>query len=136
MAEYSSKKIAYHHPAKPSAGLFDRIILAIQREKELRQGKKILTSFVFLLFFSCATIPFSFILFTQQWQKSEIFYFIYTALENLRVFFSLWQDFLLSIVEALPITGTILFAINLALFVFTIRLFLHKKNLLFKYLLK
>ena len=121
-------------PATLPSGLFDRIILAIQKEKELKQAKRILLGFVSLLIISITTIPFSFIFLLEEWQESGIFQFISIASDNFSSFFYFWQDLSLSILESFPIISTILFAVNLALVVFTIRLFLHRKSLLFKYL--
>ncbi len=127
-SQHSSQK-----PAPPSAGLFDKIICAITLEKELKQTKKILLFFVALLGVSVILLPFSWLFFIYQWKISGAYYFIWTAITNLDIFFSLWQDFTLSILESLPIIAITFFAINIALFLFTIRLFLYKKGMLLKY---
>lgn len=121
------------NPAKPSAGLFDRIILAITQEKEFQKTKKLLIGFVSLLCVSLLLIPFSFMYLLHQWNSSHVTYFISIATENMNMFFALWQDILLSVLESLPLLSIFLFSINLALLVFTIRLFLYKKGLLLKY---
>jgi len=125
-------------PAEPAVGLFDRIILAIKREKEIRQTRSLLFSFLSLLIVSFGAMPFSFIFFVEEWRASGIGYFISTstsvAMSNMGVFINLWQDFFMSILEALPVFGVIIFAVNIALVLFTVRLFLYKKGLLLKFI--
>ena len=130
------KVFSYLKPAEPTVGLFDRIILAIKREQESRHTKRLLFGFLFLLLVSFVGMPFSWLIFKSQIETSGISYFIAAAASNFNVFLTLWQDFGLAILESLPITGIIIFALNLALAVWTLRLFLHKKRLLFGYLLQ
>ena len=118
-------------PADSSAGLFERIILAIKEEQELRQSRKILYFFLIILGVSFGALPFSVRFFISEWSHSGILYFLYVAAENSVLFLSLWQDFLLSIIESLPMMATVLFSLNLMLLLFTVRLFLYKKSQLF-----
>jgi hypothetical protein len=115
------------------AGLFDGICLAVAKECELRQTRNILFVFLFLLLASLLALPFSLSFLMAQWQTSGIGYFIGAAASNPGAFFSLWPDFSLSIIEALPLEGIILFSINLALLLFTVRLFLHRQGLILTY---
>ncbi len=124
----------YREPAAPVAGLFDKIILAVREEVEFKKTGSVLLIFTILLVASVLALPFSWLFFMHQWQASAVYYFILSALTNLPVFFHAWQDFSLSILEALPVTSLALFAVNLALFIFCIRLFLYKKGALLKYL--
>jgi len=126
---------SYLEPPEPSAGLFDRIILAIRREQELRNTKKLVFGFLVLLIVSFAAAPFSWTLLTGQIQDSGMLQFIEVALSDLGAFFVSWQDFSLAIAESLPIMGITIFIVNMILAVFTIRLFLYKKRLLVGYLL-
>ncbi len=128
-----SDKFFKNKPAKPNAGLFDKIISAIKREKETKQTRKILLAFLCLLAISVVSLPFSWSVFTEQWRASRVAYYMSTAFVNFNVFPVLWQNFTLSVLESLPIMAITLFAVNLALAVFTLRLFLHKKQLLFRY---
>ena len=121
-------------PAQPSAGLFDRIISAIQQEKEFKQTKKLLALFTSLLLVSAISMPFSSAYLLNQWNESAIPHFISTALQNLDLLWAIWQDVSMSILESLPLVSILLFTLNLALLVFTVRLFLHKKGLLLRYL--
>jgi hypothetical protein len=63
-----------------------------------------------------------------------IFYFISAAASDFGVFFALWQDFGSAILESLPVAAITVFTINVALILFTVRLFLHRKKLLLSYL--
>ncbi len=114
--------------ARPCAGLFDRIIAAIKREEECKQTRKWLFIFISLFIISIFSIPFSLAYFIYQWNSSGIGYFISAGAENLNMFFVIWQDVALSILESLPITGILLFSVNMALFILTVRLFLYKKG--------
>lgn len=122
------------YPAEPSAGLFDRIILAIKKEQEFRQTKKILLGFFILLIISVFSAPFSSAIFLSQIKSSGVMYFVLAAASDLSEFMTFWKDFSLAIIESLPIVGMIVFVANMALALFTLRLFLYKKQFLFKYL--
>jgi len=120
-------------PPEPALGLFDRIILAIKKERELRQTKKIFFFFAAMLFVSLAAIPFSSVMLLNEIKSSGIFYFVFTVFSDFGIFLGSWQNFGLAILESLPIAGLITFVISLGLALFTLRLFLHKKRTLFGY---
>lgn len=121
-------------PKEPPVGLFDRIIFAIRREQELRYTKRLLFGFLSLLLISLVATPISGAMLVNQVESSGISYFISTAISDLGTFFALCQDFGLAILESLPVIGMITFLLSLAISVFTLRLFLHRKRLLFGYL--
>lgn len=120
----------------PPAGLFEKIILAIKQEQELRQTRKILSIFLSLLIISVVALPISAIMLAAQIENSGILYFISTMISDMGHSLALWQDFSLAILESLPITGMLSFAISLGIFAFTLRLFLCRKKLLIKYLIQ
>lgn len=124
----SEKKPAMH------TGLFDRIISAINQEQEFRNSRKLFFLFFILLIISVSSAPFSWSIMTGQIKYSGVYYFISVAISDLGSFFAFWQDFLMAIVESLPIIAIIIFTINIALALFTLRLFLYKKQFLFRYL--
>ncbi len=128
------KLFTHLKPAEPSAGLFDRIILAIKREQELQHTKRLAFSFLFLLIISLTAAPFSWTILVKQVESSGILYFISAAISDFNTFIAFWQDFGLAIFESLPTVGIIVFAINIALALFTLRLFLYKKQFLLRYL--
>ena len=135
MRQDYEKLFSHLTPAEPPAGLFDRIILAIKREQELQQTKRLLFGFLFLLVVSFIATPFSWTILINQIESSGISYFISTALSDFGTFIALWQDFSLAILESLPIMGIVAFAISLGMTLFTLRLFLHRKRLLLGYLI-
>lgn len=135
MREKYRKSSIHLEPAEPSAGLFDRIILAIKREQELQQTKRLLFGFSFLLVASFVIMPFSWQMLVNQVESSGISYFISTAVSDFGTFLVLWQDFGLAILESLPLTGMMFFAISLGMSIFTLRLFLHRKRLLLEYVM-
>jgi hypothetical protein len=55
-------------------------------------------------------------------------------MSDLGTFLSIWPDFVMAVAESLPVTGIVLFAVNMILAVFTLRLFLYKKRVLVGYL--
>lgn len=118
---------------EPPAGLFDKIILAIKREQELKQTKKLLFGFLFLFVASLIMIPLSWTLLIYQLEISGISYFISTALSDFGTFLTLWREFSLAILESLPIVSILVFVISVGIALFTLRLFLYKKRLLLKY---
>lgn len=119
---------------EPRAGLFDKIILAIKREQELRQTKRLLFGFLFLLVISFIAAPLSWTMLLNQIKSSGISYLVSTAVSDFRTFLTIWQDFSLAILESLPITEIITFSISFGICLFTLRLFLYRKKLLFQYL--
>ncbi|OGE98839.1 MAG: hypothetical protein A3J05_01690 [Candidatus Doudnabacteria bacterium RIFCSPLOWO2_02_FULL_48_13] len=121
-------------PPEPPAGLFDRILLAIKREQELRSSKRLAFGFLALLAVSLIATPFSWTLFSGQMAESGVLQFISVAISDLGTFLSIWPDSVMAIAESLPITGIVLFTVNMILAVFTLRLFLYKKRLLVGYL--
>jgi hypothetical protein len=78
---------------EPPKGLFDRIILAIKQEQELRKTKRLLFSFLFLLVASLVATPLSWTMLVSQVGESGILYFVSAALSDLGTFLALWQDF-------------------------------------------
>ncbi|MDP3784512.1 MAG: hypothetical protein Q8R12_00285 [bacterium] len=130
------KLFTHLEPPEPPAGLFDRIILAIRREQELRNTKRVAFGFLALLVVSLTAAPFSWTLFAGQIRDSGMFQFIEAALSDLGAFFASWQEFSLAIAESLPVAGAAIFTVNMILAVFTLRLFLYKKRLLDGYLLQ
>lgn len=129
------KLFTHLEPPQPPAGLFDRIILAIRQERESRQTRKLLCGFLFLLAVSLVATPFSFAALASEMADSGIIYFVSTAISDFGVFFALWQDFGLAILESLPIVNMAAFAISMGITLFTFRLFLHRKRLLWGYLI-
>ncbi len=129
------KLFTHLEPPEPPAGLFDRIILAIKREQELRSTKRLALGFLALLAISFTAAPFSWTFFSGQMAESGVIQFISIAISDLGTFISLWPDSIMAVAESFPVTGIVLFTINMILAVFTLRLFLYKKRLLVGYLL-
>jgi len=134
MRQDFEKLFSHLKPAEPPAGLFDRIILAIKREQESQHTRRLVFGFASLLIVSFMAVPFSLTILVGQVESSGILYFISTAVSDFGTFLIMWQDFSLAVLESLPLTGMIAFAISLSLSVFTLRLFLYRKRLLLGYL--
>ena len=135
MKQDFEKLFSHFEAPEPPAGLFEKIILAIKREQELQQTKRLLFGFLFLLVTSFIATPLSWTMLVNQVKSSGIIYFISTAVSDFGTFLAFWKDFGLAIAESLPVAGITVFVLNMILAVFTIRLFLYKKRLLVGYLL-
>ena len=120
---------------EPPTGLFDRIILAIKREQELRNTKRLVFSFLALLAVSLTAAPFSWVFFSGQMAESGVLQFMSIAVNDFATFLALWPDSIMAVAESLPVMGITIFTINMILAAFTLRLFLYKKRLLVGYLL-
>jgi hypothetical protein len=117
---------------EPPPALLDRIILAIKKEQELKKTKRLLFGFLFLFVVSLVATPLSWKMLVSQAKNSGTFYFISTAVSGFEIFLAFWKDFSLAILEVLPVTEIIFFSISLGISIFTLRLFLKNKNLIFK----
>jgi len=115
---------------EPPAGLFDRIMLAIKREQEWRNTKRLAFGFLALLLTSLATVPFSWTFLSGQIAESGVLQFISVAISDLKTFLSIWPDSVMAIAESLPVMGIAIFTLNMILVIFTLRLFLYKKRVL------
>src|SRR4030042_5035597 len=124
----NSEKIAYFEPQEPAAGLFDKIIMAIKREQELRQTRNILFTFAAFFIISVLAMIFSSLSFISQMQNSGLSYFISVAISDVGTFLTLWKEFGLAIFESLPIAGLAVFTLSLAMSIFTVRLFFYFRN--------
>jgi len=136
MRQDFEKLFSHLKPAEPPAGLFDRIIMAIKREQELRHTRRLVFDFASLLVISFTTVPFSWAMLVNQVESSGILYFLSSAINDLGIFFALRQDFGLAILESLPIMGIVAFTISIGVALFTLRLFLYRKRLLLGYLIQ
>ena len=134
-ADYE-KIFQYIESQEPPEGLFNKIILAIKKEQELQHTKRLLFGFLLLLIISIISTPFSFGLLVNQIKSSGIHYFISSAFSNFSVFITFWKEFSLAILESIPIVAVAIFILDMALVLFTLRLFLYKKRLLLNYLIK
>jgi len=118
---------------RPPRGLFERIIASIRNEEELRKTKRIAVIFLFLLVISVISLPFSWSFLSTQLTRSGFLTFLALGLSNLGAVFSLFPEFVMAVAESLPVMGLTVFILNVALVVFTIRLFLYRKRLLWHY---
>lgn len=113
-------------------GLFNRIILNIEKEERRQRARKTFFSFLFLLILSFIAVPFSWTILVGQVEKLGALYFISTALSDLNLFFNHWQVFSLAVLESIPFFGATLFIISLSLLIFTFRFFLRQRKTLWK----
>jgi hypothetical protein len=105
-------------------------MLAIKREQEWRNTKRLAFGFLAFLLISLATVPFSWTLLSGQIAESGVLQFISVAISDLKTFLSIWPDSVMAIAESLPVMGIAIFTLNMILVIFTLRLFLYKKRVL------
>jgi len=118
---------------QPPERLFDCVMLAIKDEQAKHYSQKLIGRFCCLLIISLVATSLSAIIFSRQLQSSGILYFISTAISNLKIFIALWPDFVLAILEALPLMSFVSLLLSLAISFFILRFFLYRKKLLFHY---
>ena len=119
-------------PINPPPELFDRIILAIKTEQEIQIAQKLLFGFLFLFSVSIMVLPFSWSVLINQLEKSGTISLFSVLVSDFGIFLTFWKDFSLAILEVLPVTEIIFFSISVGISIFTLRLFLKNKNLIFK----
>ena len=123
-------------PVDPPAGLFDRIVSAIQREQELQRKRRLSLAVISLLVFSFGAAPFSWIFLDGQLASSGFLYFLQVGFSDFTVLSSVWSDFSLALIESLPILAVLVFLVNALLVVFTLRLVIRlKPSLIFQSIL-
>lgn len=130
MREYLEKNLKNLKPINPPEDLFKKIILAIRKEEKLKKRRNFLIRFSFLLTLSIVSLTFSGKLLMNEIKNSGIIYYFSVLIENLNIFFKIWQNFSLAILESLPVTVITIFIANIIIFLFTIRLFLLKIKML------
>ncbi len=122
----------------PNSNLYDRIILAIQKEKEnqTNQIRKFVIFFTGLFCLSATLTITSIVQFIKAWQNSGLIYLFRTITSDFSLFLSLWKYFTLAFIESFPIINLIIFIFCLAFTTFSLRLIFYKKYLLIKTLIK
>lgn len=113
--------------AKDFQQLLSKVLVAI-RTQELRRKKQKMAGFLVLSLAIASTIPFTSQMLISQIDNSGIAYFLGSIVNDFHSFLNFWQEFILAILESLPITGLLVFAVSLEAFIFTFRLFLREKN--------
>ncbi len=135
MEKTGANKSVQNQSTEPPVGLFDRIIIAIKKEQESEHTKKTLIIFLALLVISCFAAPFSSLMFFNQVKNSGIVSFLSMIPTDFFLVLSSWREFGSALLESVPIVGIAIFTLNIILTLFAIRLFLHKKQFLLKYLI-
>ena len=107
-------------------GLFEKIILSIEREKEIQKIKRAL----FLLIIALILMPFSFKFFLVQIKESGLNLFLSLILTDFSTILTFWKDFVLTLVEFLPIFGIIFLFANVVFLLIELRTLLNKKDLI------
>ena len=133
MEEDYKKLFSYLEPFEPPGGLFEKVLLAIKKEKEFQRKKRLSFVFGILFIFSIFSVPFSAKLLIEQISISGTFYFLVTALNDFENFLLFWQDFILAIAESLPIMTITFFVINITILLFILRFFLNNRKLLVEF---
>ncbi len=108
-------------------GLLERVLARIQREKRLRSLKRQLVVFSMLAVGSSVAMVPSFQMVRTNFIESGFFNFLSLLFSDFKVVTASWQNFALSLLEALPLTGLIIF-LGLGLVFFASVLVLTKES--------
>ncbi len=127
MAKDFQQIFAYLEEKHPRQELLSQVLVGI-RKQEIRRKNQKMTGFLLLSLATAFTIPFTSQMLLNQINNSGIAYFLGSIVNDFHSFLSFWQEFILAILEALPIAGLLVFAVSLEAFIFTLRLFLREKN--------
>jgi hypothetical protein len=114
-------------PVEPPDGLFERVTLAIQKEQQRQKQRK----WLFCLFFALVALfalPFSSFLLANQIKESGVFYFFASLFMDWNLLLAFGKEYLLAILESLPITGLMLFLGNLVFILFAWRILITNKT--------
>lgn len=117
----------YLEEKTPNQELLSKVLVSI-RKQEIRRKNQKMASFLLLFLITAFTIPFTSQILISQINNSGIVYFLGAIANDFHSFLNFWQEFILAILESLPITGFLIFAVSLEVCIFTFRLFLREKN--------
>jgi len=115
--------------------LFGRIITAIRREEELKRARRKAILFLLCFGISVITAPFSLSILPVELERTGFIYYISTAASDLDVLMALWKDFLLVIVESLPLLVLAICSASIGITLFTIRMFIRDRKIISGYLI-
>jgi len=127
MTKYFQQLFSYLEEKIPSQELLPKVLVTI-RKQEIRRKNQKMIGFLLLSLVAAFTIPFTSQILINQINNSGIAYFLEAIMNDFHSFLTFWQEFILAILESLPITGFLVFAVSLEVFIFTFRLFLHEKT--------
>ncbi|MFA5392183.1 MAG: hypothetical protein WC306_00605 [Candidatus Paceibacterota bacterium] len=127
MAKDFQQLFSYLEEKTPEQELLSKVLVSIKKQEIRRKNQK-MVSFLLLSLATAFTIPFTSQMLINQINNSGIAYFLGAIVNDFHSFLSFWQTFSLAILESLPITGLLIFAVSLEAFAFTFRLFLREKN--------
>jgi len=127
MAKNFQQLFSYLEEKTPSQELLSKVLVSI-RKQEIRRKNQKMAGFLLLSLATAFTIPFTSQILISQINNSGIAYFLGAIVNDFHSFLNFWQEFILAILESLPITGLLIFAVSLEVCIFTFRLFLREKN--------
>ena len=127
MAKNFQQLFSYLEEKTPSRELLSKVLVCI-RKQEIRRKNQKMAGFLLLSLVTAFTIPFTSQMLISQINNSGIAYFLGAIVNDFHSFLNFWQEFILAILESLPITGLLIFAASLEVCIFTFRLFLREKN--------
>ncbi len=90
---------------------------------------------LFLLCFGISVImaPFSLSVLPAELERTGFLYYVSTAVSDLNIFMVLWQDFVLVIIESLPLLILAVCAASIGMVLFTARMFLRDRKVISGY---
>jgi len=120
------KLLTHLKPIEPPDGLLERVMFAIQREQQRQRQRRWLFGLSFALF-ALSALPFSYLLLANQIKESGVFYFFVSLFMDWGLLLAFGKEYLLAVLESLPITGLMLFLSNLVFILLTWRILITNK---------
>ncbi|MGC8651412.1 MAG: hypothetical protein ACP5RX_02260 [Minisyncoccia bacterium] len=111
----------------PRPELFSKVLFAIKQE-ELRQRQKKMIASLALFIGAVISLPFTFQLLFNKIIDSGILYLLQSLTSDFHIVMSIWKEFILAILEVVPFTSLLIFAISLEICLFAFHLFLQEKK--------
>lgn len=127
MAKDFQEIFTYLEEKIPKQELLSKVLVAIRKQEIKRKNQK-MAGFLLLSLVIAFTVPFTSQMLISQINNSGIAYFLGAIVNDFHSFLNFWQEFILAILESLPITGLLVFAVSLEAFIFAFRLFLREKT--------
>jgi hypothetical protein len=118
---------------EPSDTLLRDIMFSIRKEQVKQRSKRLIINSASLFLVACVLAPFSWHILVNEVKSSSFMYFVSVTFNNFGVFLTFWKDFLLAILESMPVVGLVALGFNLVIFLLAFRFLLSRRNIFMKF---
>ena len=116
---------------EPPVGLFLRLLNRLGKEKQLRAIRRQLMILTPVLIGAFAALALTFQSVQASFYETGFYQFISLLFSDFSIVVVYWQNFALSLLETLPVTGLIVFLTTLLVFLSALRLFARDIKIIF-----